>query len=88
MRLGAVGLSVASGLAAWLEYVLLRRAVDRSIGPTNLAGGQLRPVLLAASIASLTAGLARPLVSDLYPAVGGILVVAAMAIVYIATGIG
>ena len=84
VRLGAVGLSVASGLAAWLEYVLLRHAVGRSIGPTNLAGGQLRPVLIAASIAALTAGLARPLASDLYPPVGGILVVATMVAMYIA----
>ena len=71
MRLGAVGLSVASGMAAWLEYVLLRRAVNRSIGATDLAGGQLRPVLIAASIAALTEGLARPLVSELNSAVDG-----------------
>jgi putative peptidoglycan lipid II flippase len=85
VRLGAAGLSVASGLAAWLEYAVLRRAVKRTIGSTNLAGGQLRPVLIATIIAALTAGVARPLVSDLHPLVGGIVAVGAMAAVYFAT---
>jgi putative peptidoglycan lipid II flippase len=84
VRLGAAGLSIASGLAAWLEYALLRRAVKRVIGPTNLAGGQLQPVLIAASIAALAAGVVRPLVSDLLPLVGGTVAVGAMAAVYIA----
>lgn len=85
VRLGAVGLSVGSGLAAWVEYLLLRRAVTRAVGPTSLAGGQLRPLLLAASIAALAAGLARPLVSGLHPLAGGPIAVALMAAVYLAT---
>ena len=84
VRLGAAGLSIASGLAAWLEYALLRRAVKRVMGPTNLAGGQLQPVLIAASIAALAAGGVRPLVSDLHPLVGGTVAVGAMAAVYFA----
>lgn len=83
VRLGAAGLSLASGLAAWLEYVVLRRAVGRSIGPTNLAGGQLRPVLAAASIAALVAIVARPLVLDLHPLVGGTVAVGGMVAVYL-----
>ena len=83
VRLGAAGLSVASGLAAWLEYAVLRRAVGRTIAPTNLAGGQLRPILIAASVAGLAAVAARPLVSDLHPLVGNTLAVGAMAAVYL-----
>ncbi len=83
LRLGAVGLSVASGLAAWLEYVLLRRAVRQVIGPNQLAGGQLGPVLVAAAIAALVGVLARPLVWDLHPLVGGTVTVGAMAAVYL-----
>jgi putative peptidoglycan lipid II flippase len=83
VRLGAAGLSVASGLAAWLEYAVLRGAVARTIGPTKMAGGQLRPILIAASISALVAGLARPLVSDLHPLVGGALAVGAMTAVYL-----
>jgi putative peptidoglycan lipid II flippase len=85
VRLGAVGLSAASGLAAWLEYVVLRRAVRRGIGPVGLAGGQLRPVLVAAAAAALTAGALRPLLSQLHPLLGGTLAVAVMAVVYLPT---
>jgi putative peptidoglycan lipid II flippase len=84
VRLGAAGLSIASGLAAWLEYALLRRAVTRVIGRTNLAGGQLWQVLIAASIAALAAGVLRPLVSDLHPLAGGTVAVGVMAAVYLA----
>jgi hypothetical protein len=80
-----VGLSLASGLAAWLEYALLRRAVRRAIGATSLAGGQLRPVLIAASIAALTASVTRLLASDLHPLAGGTLAVGTMAATYLAT---
>lgn len=73
LRLRAVGLSLASGLAAWLENALLRRAVRRAIGATSLAGGQLRPVLIATSIAALTASVTRLLASDLHLLAGGTL---------------
>ena len=83
--LGAVGLSLASGIAAWLEYVVLRRAVRPRIGPAELAGGQLGPILLAASAAALTAGLLRPLLVELPPLVGGTTAVTTMAAVYFLT---
>jgi putative peptidoglycan lipid II flippase len=85
IRLGAAGLSIASGLAAWLEYVVLRRAVNRSIGRTTLAGGQLRPLVIAASAAVLTAGVVRLLVDEMHPLAGGAVAVGAMAVVYLAT---
>jgi putative peptidoglycan lipid II flippase len=34
--LGAAGLTVASGLAGWIEYILLRRSLNRRIGTTGL----------------------------------------------------
>jgi putative peptidoglycan lipid II flippase len=36
-RWGAAGITLSSGLAAWVEYTLLRRALDRRIGPTGIA---------------------------------------------------
>jgi putative peptidoglycan lipid II flippase len=85
VRLGAAGLSLASGLAAWLEYALLRRAVGRVVGPTSLAGGRLRPVIIAATIAAVAAGLVRPLLTDLHPIAGGSIVVVVMAAAYLST---
>jgi putative peptidoglycan lipid II flippase len=83
VRLGAAGLSIASGVAAWLEYALLRRAVGRAVGPTSLAGGRLGPVLIAATIAALAAGVVRPLLIGLHPIASGSVALAVMAPVYL-----
>lgn len=55
-RLGAVGLALAAGISAWLEYGLLRRGVRRRAGRVRLGGGRLWPTALAAAIAA-AAGL-------------------------------
>jgi putative peptidoglycan lipid II flippase len=36
-RTGVAGLTAASGIAAWVEFYLLRRALTRRIGPTSLS---------------------------------------------------
>jgi putative peptidoglycan lipid II flippase len=43
-RWGAAGLTVSAGVAGWVEFVLLRAALNRRIGPTGL------PVALAARL--------------------------------------
>jgi putative peptidoglycan lipid II flippase len=83
VRLGAAGLSLGSGLAAWVEYVLLHRAVRRKIGPTTLAGGRLGAVLSAGLVAAGVVALARPLLVPLHPLVAGPVAVMTMAAVYI-----
>jgi putative peptidoglycan lipid II flippase len=35
-ELGTVGITATTGLAAWLEYLLLRRALRRRLGPTGI----------------------------------------------------
>ncbi|MCC7383151.1 MAG: murein biosynthesis integral membrane protein MurJ [Deltaproteobacteria bacterium] len=54
-ELGAAGITVSSGVAAWLENVLLRRALARRVGPIALSRRRLWVPLLAAVIAGLTA---------------------------------
>ncbi|HEV2768387.1 MAG TPA: murein biosynthesis integral membrane protein MurJ [Acidimicrobiales bacterium] len=69
LRLGAVGLALASATAAWLELGLLRRRLQARVGRLRLGGAQLLPVLAAGAVAggvalvgrSLTTGLASPL---------------------------
>ena len=69
LRLGAVGLALASAAAAWLELGLLRRRLQARVGPLRLGGGHFLPVLAAGAVAggvgvvgrSLTTGLASPL---------------------------
>lgn len=51
-RWGAAGLTVSAGIAGWLEFLLLRRSLDRRIGATRLSPGYAArlwiPALLAA----------------------------------------
>jgi len=37
VEIGAIGITLASGLASWVEYKLLRRSLARRIGPVRLA---------------------------------------------------
>jgi putative peptidoglycan lipid II flippase len=52
-RWGAAGLTASAGLAGWVEFLLLRRGLDRRIGSTRLSAGYAArlwaPALLAAA---------------------------------------
>jgi putative peptidoglycan lipid II flippase len=52
---GAIGLSVSSGLAGWVEFLLLRRALARRVGPVKLEGSFLARVWLSALAAAASA---------------------------------
>jgi putative peptidoglycan lipid II flippase len=41
VEIGAVGITATTGFAAWLEYLLLRRALGRRIGNTGIPGPRL-----------------------------------------------
>ncbi len=56
LRLGAVGLALGSVAGAWLEYLLLRRAVTRRAARPRIGGGTLPRLLLAGVAAAVTAG--------------------------------
>jgi putative peptidoglycan lipid II flippase len=53
LRLGAAGLALGSTTGAWIEYVLLRRALGRTIGPHAPRSRTLADVTLAAALAGL-----------------------------------
>lgn len=52
---GVAGITIAAGIAGWLEFVLLRRSLRRRLGPVEL-DGRIRLVLWGAAV--LAAGLA------------------------------
>ena len=58
---GVAGLTVSAGIAAWLEYTLLRRALNARIGWTGLPPGFL-PRLWGAALVSGAAGIALKVV--------------------------
>lgn len=84
VHLGAAGLSLASGVAAWVEYVLLRRRVRRDVGPTSLGGGRLGPLLAAAAVAGALGVAARPMLEILPPLPAGVAAVTLVAAAYLA----
>jgi putative peptidoglycan lipid II flippase len=47
-RWGAAGLTASAGLAAWIEFTLLRRALNQRIGRTGIPAGFLARLWLAA----------------------------------------
>jgi putative peptidoglycan lipid II flippase len=72
-RWGAVGLTISSSLAAWTEFMLLRRVLSGRIGRTGLPGrflGRLWVGATGAAIAALVVKLAlagqHPLVVALF----------------------
>jgi putative peptidoglycan lipid II flippase len=47
-RWGAAGLAVSAGIASWVEFALLRRTLNRRIGPTGLSQKYLAKLWAAA----------------------------------------
>lgn len=80
--LGAVGLSVATGAAAWVEWVLLRRSLGRRVGAIRVGAGRLARMSIAAGVAG---GLARGVVlvlPPLSPLLTGVLALTAFGAAY------
>jgi putative peptidoglycan lipid II flippase len=84
-RWGAAGLALASGIAGWVEFALLRHALVRRIGRARLARGLL-PRLWAAAIASAGVALAVERVCGAaHPVVVAIAVLGTFGALYLAT---
>lgn len=54
-RWSVAGITVASGIAGWVEYVLLRRAVSRRIGGVGQRGWHMLTLWMAAVVAAAVA---------------------------------
>jgi putative peptidoglycan lipid II flippase len=53
LRFGAAGLALGSAVGAWLEYGLLRRHLNRRLGPHGPASGRLIRMMIAGIVAVL-----------------------------------
>ena len=54
-RWGTAGLTLSAGVAGWVEFVLLRRALQKKIGAVPWAGGRIARLWLVAFVAALAA---------------------------------
>lgn len=80
---GAAGLTLASALAGTLEYLLLRRALQRRIGPAYLDAGFLARVWGAAVLAGAAAWLLRTVLPMQHPVIGAIFLLGTFGAVYL-----
>lgn len=83
-HLGALGLSLATGVSAWLEYGLLRRRLERQLDRRIRAGGgALGRIVLAAVPATAVALALRPATAGLHPILGAAVAVPVVGLVYL-----
>ena len=66
-RWGAAGLTLASGMAGWIELVLLRRALDRRLGPTGVPLPFVAMLWGSAAVAAVAAWVVKLAVLGQHP---------------------
>lgn len=80
--LGAVGLALGAGLAAWIELLLLRRALAPRIGPVGL-GALLWLKMFGAATAAAVAGWSiRLLLPEVHPVAAAALILSGYGAIY------
>ena len=82
---GAAGLSISSGIAGWVEFGLLRRAVNHRIGRTGIPRSVLLTLWGSAALAAAVAWAARIAIPTRRPFVLGTIVIAIFGVTYLAS---
>jgi putative peptidoglycan lipid II flippase len=84
-RWGIVGITVASGSAAWVEFVLLRALLNRRIGRTGLPFRLLAALWVSATLGAVGAWGVRLLVGGWHPIPMAVVVLGAYGLIYLGT---
>jgi putative peptidoglycan lipid II flippase len=83
-RWGVAGLTASWGLAAWLEFLLLRRGISRRIGEIESPAVYLAKLWLAAVIAAAAAWGLRWLLHPQHPWIAAVALLLPYGIIYLA----
>lgn len=83
-RIGVAGLTAASGIAAWIEFFLLRRALAERIGRTSMASGYTLRLWAAGAVAATVAWGVKLLLAGGPTLLTGLVVLAVFGGVYLA----
>jgi putative peptidoglycan lipid II flippase len=81
---GAVGLTATAGLAGWLEFLLLKRALDRRIGHVAVGGGTMGRAWAAALVGVAPAWTLHRLAAIRQPVLAGAVVLGVYGAGYLA----
>jgi putative peptidoglycan lipid II flippase len=86
-RWGVAGLTVSAGLAGWVEFLLLRRSLNRRIGHTGLPVGFTLRLWTAAALAAGGAWGARLVLPQLHPVLAAGAILGLYGTVYLITAL-
>jgi putative peptidoglycan lipid II flippase len=73
-RWGAAGLTASAGVAGWIEFLLLRRGLNRRIGASGLPASVLVRLWTAATIGALIGLSVQSLLPPVHPILRGLVV--------------
>jgi putative peptidoglycan lipid II flippase len=83
--LGSAGLAFGAGLAAWIEWTLLRRGIQRKIGTLESGVSMLVRLVAAAAVPAIAARLLLlPLLEGVHPFWIGVIVLPIYGVIYFA----
>lgn len=85
-RLGVAGLTISSGIAGWVEFVFLRRSLNRRIGRTGLSLTYAGKLWLGAIAGAAVGWALKILVIDWHPIPLAIVVLGGYGTTYFAAG--
>jgi putative peptidoglycan lipid II flippase len=83
-RWGVAGLTVASGIAGWIEFFLLRRTLNRRIGETGLPFTFIAKLWLAALLSAIAAWGIKLLLGSRHPILLAALILTPYGLLYFA----
>jgi putative peptidoglycan lipid II flippase len=81
---GAAGLTASSGLAGWVEFVLLRRTLNQRIGRTGLASSYLMKLWVGAAVGAVIGWGIKLIIPSLHPLITAGLVLVPFGLAYFA----
>jgi putative peptidoglycan lipid II flippase len=68
-RWGAAGLTVSAGLAGWVEFSLLRRAINQRIGKTGIPRALMVRLWVAAAAAAIAGAVVKLALQSQHPVI-------------------
>jgi putative peptidoglycan lipid II flippase len=83
-RWGVAGLTIASGIAGWVEFVWLRYTLNRRIGHTGVPLSFLLPLWSAAIVGAVAAWMIKLFIGPQHPILRAVLILTPYALIYMA----
>ena len=83
-RWGAAGLTASAGIAGWVEFMLLRRTLDRRLGPTGVPTSFVIRLWGSATLAAIAAWVVKLAIQHRHPLVVALFSLGMFGITYFA----